>query len=137
MAKATPRSKCLKAIQLLSRISASDENGYCECVSCGEFQHYKEMDGGHFIPKGTSSRWALEVENVHPQCKGCNGFGMKFGIAAQQYMLWMIDTYSREHVQNMLDTKAELKKIGKAEYVEMLAGFNELIKHHKQRIGEA
>lgn len=136
MAKATPRSKCLKAIQLLSRISAADDSGYCECVSCGNFGHYKEFDGGHFIPKGTSSRWALEVENVHPQCKGCNGFGMKFGIAAQQYMLWMIDTYSRDHVQHMLDTKSELKKIGKAEYVEMLKGFNELIKHHRERIGE-
>ena len=136
MAKATPRSKCLKAIQLLARISAADENGYCVCVSCGCSFHYKDGDGGHFVPKGSSSRWALEVENVHPQCKGCNGFGMKYGIAAQQYMLWMIDFYGREKVQRMLDTKSELNKIYKAEYVEMLAGFNKLIKHHRERIGE-
>ena len=136
MAKATPRSKCLKAIQLLARVSAADEHGYCKCVSCGSFQHYKEMDGGHFIPKGTSSRWALEIENLAPQCKGCNGFGMKFGIAAQQYMLWMIDMYGREKVQHMMDTKSEIKKIYKAEYEEMLKGFNELIKHHRKRLGE-
>jgi len=136
MAKATPRSKCLKAIQLLARVSAADDDGYCTCVSCGQFGHYKEFDGGHFIPKGTSSRWALEAVNVAPQCKGCNGFGMKYGIAAQQYMLWMIDKYGREQVQHMLDTKSEIKKIYKAEYVEMLAEFNKLIKYHKKRVGE-
>ena len=136
MAKATPRSKCLKAIQLLSRISAADDGGYCECVSCGKTGHYKEFDGGHFIPKGASSYWSLEVENVHPQCKGCNGFGMKFGSAAQSYTTWMIDTYGRDSVDNMFATKSNVKKIYKAEYVEMLKGFNELIKHHKERVGE-
>jgi len=135
MAKATLRSKCLKAIQLLARVSAADGNGYCTCVSCGDRFHYKDGDGGHFIPKGTSSRWALELVNLAPQCKGCNGFGMKYGIAAQQYMLWMIDNYGRKQVQHMLDTKSEIKKIYKAEYTEMLKDFNEQIKHHKERIG--
>jgi len=136
MAKATDRSKCLKAIQLLARISAADDNGYCACVSCGLINHYKSMDGGHYIPKGSSSYWALEVENVHPQCKGCNGFGMKYGAAAQEYTLFMIDTYGRDFVENMMATKANIKKIYKSEYVEMLAGFNKLIKHHRERIGE-
>lgn len=135
MAKATPRSKCLVAIQLLARVSVADDNGYCTCVSCGDIQHYKDMDGGHFIAKGTSSYWALETDNVHPQCKGCNGFGMKYGIAAQQYLLWMVDTYGRYFVDNMLATKSNVMKMYKADYVEMLAEFNKLIKHHKERIG--
>jgi len=136
MAKATPRSKCLVAIQLLARISATDSCGYCTCVSCGESFHYKKGDGGHFIPKGASSYWSLELENIHPQCKGCNGFGMKFGIAAQQYTVFMVDTYGQDFVDNMFATKSEIKKIYKAEYVEMLKGFNELIKFHRGRIGE-
>jgi len=134
--KATPRSKCLKAIQLLARISAADENGYCTCASCGINDHYKNMDGGHFIPKGASSYWSLELENIHPQCKGCNGFGMKYGIAAQQYTVFMVDTYGQDFVDNMFATKSEIKKIYKAEYIDMLKGFNELIKFHKERIGE-
>lgn len=136
MAKSTPRSKCLTAIQLLARISATDCNGFAQCVSCGEVHHYKDMDGGHFIPKGASSYWALEVENVHPQCKGCNGFGMKFGIAAQQYTVFMVDMYGQEFVDNMFATKSNVKKIYKPEYIEMLAEFNKLIKHHRERIGE-
>jgi len=136
MAKATPRSKCLTAIQLLVRISAADDNGYCHCVTCQDKQYYKDMDGGHFIAKGTSSYWALELDNVHPQCKGCNGFGMRYGIAAQQYLLWMLDNYGREFVENMLATKSNVKKMYKADYVAMLSEFKKLIKHHKQRIGE-
>ncbi len=136
MAKKTPRSKCLEAIQLLSRISAADNNGYAKCVSCGSVYHYKDMDGGHFIPKGHSSYWALEVENVHPQCKGCNGFGMKFGTAEAQYTLWMVDYYGRDFVDNMEQTKKNVKKLYKKDYEEMLSDFNERIAFHRKRIGE-
>ena len=136
MAKATPRSKCLTAIQLLARISASDDNGYVACVCCGKVDHYKNMDGGHFIPKGSSSYWALEIENVHPQAKGCNNWGMKHGSAAQGYTLFMIDTYGRDFVDHMLATTKNIKKLYKADYVDMLKEFNELINHHKNRIGE-
>ena len=135
MAKATLRSKCLVAIQLLARVAAADENGYCKCVSCGESFHYKTGDGGHYIPKGASSYWALQVENVHPQCKGCNGFGMKYGIAAQQYTIFMIDMYSKAFVDDMFATKKKVMKLYKADYVDMLKEFNELIKHHQDRIG--
>lgn len=133
--KVTPRSKCLTAIQLLARISNADDNGYCTCVSCGVVHHYKEMDGGHFIPKGASSYWSLEIKNIHPQCKGCNGFGMKFGSAAQQYTAFMIDTYGRDFVDNMFATKSNVKKMYKADYVDLLAEINGLIKHHEKRIG--
>ena len=132
--KVTPRSKCLKAIQLLARISAADDNGYCKCASCGAFHHYKEMDGGHFIPKGSSSFWSLEVENVHPQCKGCNGFGMKYGIASQQYTVFMVEMYGWDFVDNMFTTKSNVKKMYKADYIDLLAEFNRLIKHHENRI---
>ena len=135
MPKATPRSKCLTAIQLLARISAADDNGYAKCVSCGCVHHYKDMDGGHFIPKGSSSFWALEIENVHPQCKGCNGFGMKFGNAEKEYTLWMIDTYGKDKVEEMLATKKQIKKLYKADYEDMLKEFNELIRFHEDRLG--
>jgi len=135
MAKATPRSKCLTAIQKLARISSADDNGYCNCVSCGLSFHYKEGDGGHFIAKGNCSYWALELENIHFQCKGCNGFGMKYGIAAYQYQNWMNDYYGKDFVDNMFATKNNVRKLYKADYVEMLAEFNELIRFHEDRVG--
>ena len=136
MTKKTLRAQCLEAIQLRARLTHADDHGLCICVSCGIRQHYKEMDGGHYIPKGNSSYWALEIENVHPQCKGCNGFGMKYGIAAQQYTNWMVDYYGREFVNTMLATKSNIRKLYKADYVEMLDDFKKTIKENKLRIGE-
>ena len=135
MAK-TLRAKCLVAIQLLARLEAANDEGYCECVSCGAKHHYKEMDGGHFIPKGSSSYWALEKENVHPQCKGCNGFGMKSGIAAQQYTIWMQNYYGADFVDEMLASKRNIKKLYTKDYKEMLSEMNKEIRFHKERLGE-
>ena len=132
----TLRAKALKTLQKLSRISAADDNGYCKCVSCGRLDHYKNMDGGHFIPKGSSSRWALEESNVNPQCKGCNGFSMKHGSAEAQYTLWMIDWVGKDHVEHMLATKNDPVKFYAADYREMIADWSEQIKAHERRLGE-
>ena len=137
----TLRAQCLVAAQKLARISAANSNGYAQCVSCdpnelNSWHHWKDMDGGHFIPKGSSGYWALEVENIHPQCKGCNGFGMKHGSAEAWYTLWMEDMYGRDFVEEMLAKKTTPVKRYKADYEELLAGFVELIKTHKKRLGE-
>ena len=131
----TLRAKALKTIQKLARITAADDGGYCHCVSCGCVKHYKEMDGGHFIPKGSSSYWALDVANVHPQCKGCNGFGMKHGSAAQQYTSWMIDYFGRDFVEDMFAKKNNQIKFYAADYREMISEWTEQIKAHERRIG--
>jgi hypothetical protein len=133
---ATLRAKALKTLQKLARIAAADDNGYAKCVSCGRTDHYKNMDGGHFIPKGSSSRWALEEQNVHPQCKGCNGFGMKHGSAEAQYTIWMLDWYGKEAVANMLATKKEPVKYYAADYREMIDDWGQQIMAHERRIGE-
>ena len=133
---ATLRAKALKTLQKLARISAADDSGFCACVSCGKIQHYKEMDGGHFIPKGSSSRWALEEQNVHPQCRGCNGFGMKHGSAEAQYTMWMVDWYGRDTVEHMLATKKDSVKFYVADYRDMISDWEEQIKAHERRVGE-
>lgn len=135
MAKETPRTKALKTLQKLARVEAADDNGYCTCVTCGAVAKWTEFDGGHFIAKGSCSRWALEKENVHPQCKGCNGFGMKYGTATQSYTTWMIDYYGRDFVDHMLATKNQAHKLYKKDYEEMIKEWGEQIKYHLKRIG--
>tara|TARA_R110000803_G_scaffold206581_1_gene273947 strand:+ start:81 stop:482 length:402 start_codon:yes stop_codon:yes gene_type:complete len=133
MAK-TMRAKCLEALQKLARLEAADDNGMVRCVSCNKHLHWKEAHGGHYIAKGSSSYWALERENCHPQCVGCNIFGMSRGSAEGQYTLWMIDYYGRDFVDKMHEDKRKLKKIYAADYKDMLAEFNKLIKHHEGRL---
>ena len=58
-------------LQKLVRMKAADEEGIATCVTCGKKQHWKEMDGGHYISR-TYSKYKLYEENVHVQCKSCN-----------------------------------------------------------------
>jgi hypothetical protein len=138
MAKASPktlRPKCLVASQKLARLQTADDNGYAQCVSCRESFHYKEMDGGHFIPKGNSSYWALEMININPQCKGCNSFGMKHGTAAAEYTLWMEEKHGEGFVRSMIEKKKNPVKWYTADYRELLSSLNSQIKFHETRIG--
>ena len=128
------RQECLKAIQRLCRLAAADDDGNCACVSCGVVKHYSQLQGGHWLAKGSSSFWALRIENVHPQCASCTMWGMRYGSAAQQYTLWMEDMYGRDFVEEMIATKSNPIKLYKADYEEMLEEFNEQIKHHENRL---
>ena len=134
--KTTPRTKAMNALQKLARVSAADDNGWVKCVSCGFYSNWKDIDGGHYIPKGHSKYWALRIENVHPPCKGCNGFGMKYGTAANEDTKWMIDYYSRDFVDLMETVKRTSVKLYKKDYIAMTKEWNELIKFHLERIGE-
>jgi hypothetical protein len=135
MPKKTLRATALETLQQLVRMKSADDNGFCQCVSCKKMVHWKECDGGHFIPKGSSSYWALEECNVWPQCKGCNGFGMKFGSAESEYTLWMIDYYGRDFVDEMHAKKKSPRKYYAADYREMIDDWKAQIKTHKNRLG--
>jgi hypothetical protein len=127
--------KVARRMQLLVRLKASDDYGYCQCVSCGVSKHYKDMQGGHFIPRGCSETKLME-ENIHPQCPGCNGFGMKHGTAAQQYTIWMQDYYGNEFVEKLLEIQRAKKpfKWVRANLNELLEDVNQQIKEHEKRV---
>ena len=131
-----PRKEALLAAQLLSRVSAADDSGFCECVSCGTVRKWNDMmDGGHFIAKGGCSYWMLDPRNIHPQCKECNGNGMKFGTAAITYTAWMVNEYGQGFIDHMLEMKSKMRKRSVLVYDEFLMSANAEIAKHKKRIG--
>jgi hypothetical protein len=53
------------------RLRDSDENGMATCITCGDKQHWTDMDCGHFVKRGNkSTRW--DLKNCGPQCRLCN-----------------------------------------------------------------
>lgn len=51
------------------RLNHSDENGYCECITCGIRGYWKgEMQAGHFISKKFNPALIFDEGNVFPQC---------------------------------------------------------------------
>lgn len=130
------RKEALTTLQKLVRLKAADDNGYCSCVTCGVTKHWNDgMQGGHFIAKGNGGRnmWALVEENVHPQCAGCNGFGMRFGNAETAYTLYMIDMYGRDKIDEMLERNA-VSKLDRIELQDLIDDWKDQIKYHMERI---
>lgn len=135
MPKETLRAKALKTLQKLVRLKAANDKGVATCVTCGIKKPWnKGIQGGHWIPKGNSSYWALEEENIHPQCSSCNQFGMKNGSAGHTYTLYMIDMYGRDVVDDMLARKSDPIKIGVKQYRDMIEGWEIEIDKQLERI---
>ena len=42
------------------------------CISCGKFMQPYEIQAGHYIAKGKSTKLKYEPRNIHAQCWNCN-----------------------------------------------------------------
>jgi hypothetical protein len=61
-------------------------------------------------------------------------FGMKHGVAAQNYTMFMIAKYGKSQVDQMLADSGKPIKLYARDYREMLAEFNAEIKHQRSRL---
>ena len=129
------KKEAMELLQLLVRVKAADDNGYCKCVTCDTVSQWNNgMQGGHFISRG-KTKWCLVEENIKPQCSACNGFGMKYHNKEAVYTIYMQDMYGADFVQHMLDTQGDTVKLSRMDLLDNIADFKEQIKFHKDRIG--
>jgi len=109
MAKRKPKSlhklseEAATLLQKKIKLKASDDQGYCECVTCQKRAHWSEMDGGHYVGRKWKGTKLLE-ENIHPQCKRCNGF---LNGNVDEYALFMLDFYGEEFLVELRRLKHE------------------------------
>ena len=125
------KQKAMTLIQKLVRMKASDDAGFCQCVTCGVVKHYKEMQGGHYISRKYNATALLE-ENIHVQCASCNCF--KNGNM-DAYALYMLDMYGREFLDELNQLKHSVRKYTTAELKEIQADLRQQIKEQEARIG--
>ena len=124
---------CAKDLQRLVRMKASDDNGFCQCVTCGKVDRYTNMQGGHFIERGRSATKLLE-ENVHPQCPGCNCFKMKTATGVLEYRRYMVEMYGEDEVRHIEDISKKPHKWVRSDILSYHKEVKELIKYHESRI---
>ena len=116
-------------MQKLVKLKAADANGYCQCVTCGAIDHWKDMQGGHYIGRTWTATKLME-ENIHVQCPSCNGgFGGKPKGNLGRYALYLEDMYGREFLDELETLKHQTKKYTRAE-------IEEITKDLKARISE-
>ena len=120
MAKKKPKKRLsalydelAKLIQKLCRMKAAvheNKEGFIQCVSCNKWYHWKDMQGGHWIERGKLATKFM-VENIHPQCVGCNQYGMKFRTETRErYSKYMREMYGDDFCDQMLiDSKKPVK----------------------------
>lgn len=111
------KKKCWDYFSKYIRRKYSDKDGYVKCVTCDEIRQWNDrMDAGHYISRGRLSTF-LDERNVHPQCKGCNGYGKG---RLDVYALFLTRTYGKDILEELNTKKNKQIKITNAEYHDMI-----------------
>ena len=113
-------AKLLQKHVRLKAAVAADKNGFIECVSCGKWYHWKNMQGGHWIERGKQATKIME-ENIHPQCAGCNQYGMRHRTHVREgYSKYMRNMYGDDFCDEMLTSSRKPKKYLRADLEDMV-----------------
>ncbi len=127
-------SKCIEKtaqdLQLLVRIESADAKGFASCCSCGRRDHYKKLNGGHYVSRGFKAT-ILDRQNVHAQCVRCNVIDNLPG-----YTAFLDVEYEKGFSMELMERARSIKQWTREELVELRIQFRKEIKEHRKRIGE-
>lgn len=90
-----------KIVRMKAAVHANKQ-GFIECVTCNKWFHWKDMQGGHWIERGKQATKCME-ENIHPQCRGCNQYGMAHRTHVREnYSKYMRSMYGDDFCDELL-----------------------------------
>lgn len=92
------------------------KSAYIHCVTCGKQDHWKLMQGGHWISRTWTVHKVCE-ENIHPQCVSCNKYRPE--RVADDYTMYMVDMYGIDWVEDMVRAKHEICKRPRQEITDL------------------
>jgi 5-methylcytosine-specific restriction endonuclease McrA len=117
-----------KLLQKIVRMKAAVDAGstMIQCVACGKWADYREMDGAHWISR-TYTATKLTRENIHPQCQSCNR--LRPDEIEADYRQFMIRTYGDKFVAELTERKFSITKWSRAELEEMKRELEEEISY--------
>jgi len=112
------------------RLLGTDKYWNCECVTCWDIKHWKEMQNGHFISR-SNYKYRWDEKNCHVQCMRCNVFlswnYINYTLFMQKY-LW------EDEVERMVYDK-QLIKITTPEIEEMIEHYKKCVAELKEQKG--
>jgi hypothetical protein len=120
-----------KWFSLFVRLRESNNDGVCQCFTCGKIDHYKRMQNGHFQSRRhNSTRWG-EI-NCQVQCPACNVF--RYG---EQYRFALnLDAKYGEGTAEELEFKArQITKFTRADYEENITYYKSAVHNLKKEKG--
>ena len=109
--KEAAEKKAWSAFSEMIRIEASDEHGYCICVTCGRVCFWKGdgMQAGHFLG-GRRHSILFDRRGVNPQCEGCNctmHLNRNQAVMVKErvtiaYTMWMMEHHGRDVIEELI-----------------------------------
>ena len=110
--------ECAVLMQKIVRMKAAihAKSAYIHCVTCGKQDHWKLMQGGHWISRTWTVHKVCE-ENIHPQCVSCNKYRPE--RVADDYTMYMVDYYGIDWVEDMVRAKHEICKRPRQEITDL------------------
>jgi hypothetical protein len=80
--------------------------GGANCISCGRWFRFEDLDAGHFIPM-TSSAIRFDERNINAQCRSDNRFK---GGERRNYYPAMVEKWGQAVVDELRARQHEVKK---------------------------
>jgi hypothetical protein len=99
-------NKLQKAVNLYVRFRDCAGTGGANCISCGKWHSFEDLDGGHFIPS-TSSAVRYDERNINAQCIHCNRFLHGNG---RRYYESMVKKWGQAIVDELMSQEFTIKK---------------------------
>lgn len=94
------------------------------CISCGVWKDFSELDGGHFIPT-TSSDIRFDERNINAQCTRCNRF---LHGNPRHYYKGMLRKFGKDVVDDLESREFQSKKWTREELLAIRTYYNDKIK---------
>lgn len=111
------------------RLRDADEGGTTQCVTCGAYKFWRDIDAGHFIKRQhRSTRW--DERNVHPQCTRCNHF---MGGRQDDMSLYILRLYGKETLLELMQLKYQTRKFVRTELEDLIKHFQEKLEALNER----
>tara|TARA_R110000803_G_scaffold172050_3_gene234961 strand:- start:627 stop:1040 length:414 start_codon:yes stop_codon:yes gene_type:complete len=89
--------------------SRDSDNGFFTCISCGLNKTVDQMDAGHFYPVKGYDGLRYNEDNVHGECKGCNGWDQMHLLHYQPNLIEKVGEYNW---MRLIEKAKEYKKDG-------------------------
>lgn len=107
-------------------------NGMCQCISCGKFHPWKEMQNGHYMSRRYMST-RFDEDNCRPQDVSCNIFNQG---NIQMYRLGLIKQIGEQRV-NLVELRAKTvtTKYSEFELTALIDHYSKLVEKLKEEKG--
>lgn len=107
---------------LFVRLRGADYSGFVKCVTCGAKKHFRNIDAGHFQPRGNMAT-RFDERNVNPQDFLCNKVRQGEQVKHARY----IDGRHGAGVSLELEVLAKsTRKMGLMDFVEIAIKYRRL-----------